>query len=394
MTIQINLMSEQLLPNVIPTLSQGVDNIEKIYLVLAGNLFKSHALLLKSFYEKKGIKEVSIFHCADANDYYALRAKADELYKNIKVFYPDAYIALNATGGTKPMSIAFTQVFDRLSENSMALYTDTANKKVIILNDADNIKDLPYLSVLSIDEYFSLYNFTVDSSIAHHDHTDNDIIDNGSLSKSCLSLVLRNKGIVGKLNSIAQTTNFGSGRVDRFVSKVTLHSKIPKPLSSFFKLAEIAGLLTLSLDCIEFRDADVARYLGGGWIEELIYLAAIEAGITEVALNVEGHQPQQAKNELDVVLLNNNQMLLIEAKTLNWSAPQNKGKGQDTVLKLESLTKNFGGLYAKGMIVTLYPLTSAMQDRLADMRNINAFCLKNYSSLVDKLRDWKSTTEE
>ena len=135
MTIHINLISHQLLPNVISTLGEDVASIEKVILVVGDDKLSEHAQLLKDFYHRKGIRQVELFQCETSTDYARLRRRADSLYQQLREQYPAVMLALNATGGTKPMSIAFTQAFDKFDELSMAIYTDTSSKKISILNE-------------------------------------------------------------------------------------------------------------------------------------------------------------------------------------------------------------------------------------------------------------------
>ena len=387
MTIHINLVSNQLLPNVIPTLSQGVNDIEKIYLVTAGTDFENSAHLLKTFYESKGVEKVELYRCEDPNDYYALRYKAKDLYLDIKCFYPNAFVALNATGGTKPMSIAFTQEFDHLADNSMALYTDTLSKKVIILNDADNLPDLPYHSVLSVQDYFTLSNFKLKSCITLETNAHEILESREMLSKALLVLGSQQSSCIAQLNAIAQQTNFAHSNMN-LDNEITFLHPISAALTSILTMDEAKQFVTLYNKSLYFYDENAIRYFAGGWLEEIIYLAALEAGVEHVAMDLLGTQ-NNAENQLDVVLTNNNQMLIIEAKTLDWS----KGKkGQNEILKLEGLTQHFGGSLGKSMFISLFPSTTAMDDRIANIRGMSFLKLTNYEDLLAYLVNWKNST--
>ena len=57
--IHIHLMSAQLIPNVIPSLSD-ITSVDKAYLVLAGNTFEKNASTRISFYQRDGIVEIAI----------------------------------------------------------------------------------------------------------------------------------------------------------------------------------------------------------------------------------------------------------------------------------------------------------------------------------------------
>lgn len=289
MPIHINLMSQQLIPNVIPTLSVAT---EKVYLVVAGDSFKENANHLKEFYHSKGIDDVELYHCDDPNDFYSLKYKALDLYKDIQAFYPGQHVLLNATCGTKPMSLAFTMVFDDLENQCMPIYTDTLNKRVVILNDNEKLSPLPFDDVLDIEDYFHLNHFKV-----HNTQTSSGSIaqEREELTKGILEHSLHYPEAISILNKISQETNFNDKQA--FINTIQLTHIPQRDFKAILTLAKEDGLLTdFDKKSVSFANPEAARYLGGGWLEELSYLAAKEAGIEKIAINVEGHLIDQANS--------------------------------------------------------------------------------------------------
>ncbi|MEZ9329523.1 DUF1887 family CARF protein [Vibrio breoganii] len=389
MAIHINLLSEQLIPNVIPTLSDKI-NVTKMYIVVAGESLQYKANHLKDFYQGKGIEEVEFFQCEDPNDFYALKFKAAELYKNIKAFYPEETIALNATCGTKPMSLAFTMEFDNLEQFSMPLYTDTINKRVIILNDNEKLDFLPYSDVLNIQDYFNLNHFDV------HEQRFEDFAqmrDRESLTKQIMNAARNFPKAVSAMNAICQRTNFNDDA--KFDNTAQLKYTPKGDLKAILSTAQNHGLLKYTNEYVTFESADAARYLGGGWFEDLIYLAAEKAGIDKVALNVEGHLMSQRDgkpvlNEFDVVLMHNNQMKIVEAKTVNWD--YSEGQGQQATLKLDSLTNTYAGTFGSGTIASVFPFTQRIEDRISALRSIEGLHVTSFKQLIGHLEQWKNST--
>lgn len=387
--IHINLMSQQIIPNVIPVLTKA-DEVSKVYLVLAGKQFRSNAELLRDFYHKKGIENVDLFLCDDPNDFYTLKTKAQQLFDDIRLVNPEETIYLNATGGTKPMSLAFAMVFDDIAQNSIPIYTDSIGKRVVVLNDDERSKDLQYADVLNIKDYFYLNRFEVFDSV--YDNYVN-MLDREELTKEILEHARNAPSIVAELNKIAQISAFN--HPDQFVSSVNCGYEPSRSLKGVLKLAQVHGLLKFRGQDIQFESIDAARYLGGGWFEELIYLAATDAGITGVGLNIKGRfitdqNNSQVNNEFDVVLIHNNQMMIVEAKTRKWG--KQKISGQDTVLKLESLVNKYGGAFAKGELVTFYELPSSIKARLTTLNNVSVLNVESYEDLTNEFTKWKEST--
>ncbi len=402
-------MSEQLMPNVITTLS-SINDIAKMVLVLADNRFRAKAKLVQAFYQDKGLKDVEIYLCGDPNDYPQLRQRAQVLFDELRQSHPAQQLILNATGGTKPMSLAFTQVFDKPSQGAISIYTDTQNKRVSILSDEPGMPILPYQSVLDIEDYLRLNNFEVEQKVDTYSRDIDAIEERAELSHAILSYATQDQYLITCLNSFCQKTEFGKGtyafKPSVIYTELAAYSNLrpmqKDQLATLFEYCQKAGLISIRADGIEFTSEQSAVYLGGAWFEELIYLAAKESGVEHCAMNVEGHQLNQqkskseanVKNELDVVLVNNNQIMLIEAKTLNWNSNFNKGKGQDTALKLDSLTHHLGGVFAKGLLASLFPFNDSTQDRLRNIRSLTPLHVNGYTMLVHHLSNWKKQTEQ
>ncbi|MGL6260390.1 Card1-like endonuclease domain-containing protein [Vibrio sp. WXL210] len=390
MAVHINLLSQQLIPNVIPVLSDP-KSITKIYLVLAGEQYRQSAAHLEAFYRRKDINNIELFHCNDPNDFYDLKSQAMYLLDKIKTEYNDEMVILNATCGTKPMSLAFTKVFDDPSNDCMAIYTDSIKKRVIILNDEVKLDPLPYNDVLDIKDYFNLNNFIIHKQ---NNNIKDEIYEREQLTKSIIGYASRNTNAISEINRLCQHSNFSE--LGNFTPKVKIGYAPRHEFKSILSLAQNRGLLTYDNTSVVFSSADDARYLGGGWLEELIYLAAQEVGIDKVKINVEGHLLYQnkdsndVKNEFDVVLLHNNQLKILEAKTINWRK-QHK-QGQVATAKLDSLNKNYGGAFGKATLVTVFPPTQTIKNRSDGIQNLDVTEVKNYDTLKTALADWKKST--
>ena len=88
-----------------------------------------------------------------------------------------------------------------------------------------------------------------------------------------------------------------------------------------------------------------------------MWFAAIDAGAQEVGLSVtftdDSDRKSNIRNEIDVAVVHNNQLLLMECKTGNTTRDQ---KDQDIVYKLDSLTDQAGGSLGSGALVSFRPL--------------------------------------
>jgi hypothetical protein len=392
--IHINLISHQLLPNIIGTFS-NTDKEMKIILVLGDNKLKEKAVLLENFYRNKGIANIETINCQTSTDHAKLFVRAEALFEQLRFKYPDAMIAVNATGGTKPMSIAFTQVFDNLAKKSMVFYTDTIDKQNTILTNPHKNKftPLPYANVLNVDDYLYLNQFNVNSEVNEHCREHDNIMERRSSTNFLLELCKREANLISMLNGISAQTNFGSNNKS-FNAVVTQVPKF-KSIVNCYQQLETANLVTFN-ECeatLTFTSEDAARYIGGAWFEEFAYLAAVDAGIDYVSTSVDGHwldknnTESSVSNELDLVLVHNNQMMLVECKTSNW---KEAGKGQNVALKLESLMRNLGGSHAKAILLSVFELNDHTHDRVKNLNNITPLSGSAIHGLANQLKTWKA----
>jgi hypothetical protein len=388
MSIHINLLSAQMIPNTIPILAMK-ESVKKVYLVVAGSEFGHKAEHLKQFYQRNGIADVEAFYCPDPNDYYSLRYKAQELFDDIQAFYPGQQVILNATCGTKPMSFAFVRQFDNPDENSLAIYVASNSNQIIFLSDSDKLNNVDTSSVMTIDDYLYLNMFQVSDKT--YKSCDSDVTGRALVSKSILKLATDYPKLISLINHLTQESCFS--RSSLFQPTVPLSKKPHGTVEELFSILKYEGLIQHTSNSITFESPDAARYIGGGWFEELIYLAAIDAGIEDVALNVSGNlinsdgEISRVQNELDVVLLHNNHMMIIEAKTANWKNAINAG--QEAMSKLDSLSQYYGGSDTKALIATFYSLPEEVQQRVESMRHISPLNVETYEQLVETFKSWK-----
>jgi hypothetical protein len=138
---------------------------------------------------------------------------------------------------------------------------------------------------------------------------------------------------------------------------------------------EQAGIWQWDGDCrFAFPSETVARYAGGGWLEEWVWLtlAGLQAdGLipdghwgTNVRIDAEGAQ-EGAGNELDAALVWRNQLLVLECKT--GVQITTEGGSQAILNRLDSLRRHVGGAMGETWLLTarrLHPGTgSAARER-------------------------------
>ncbi len=145
---------------------------------------------------------------------------------------------------------------------------------------------------------------------------------------------------------------------------------------------------TLELEGQELRVpdcTDFGTYLGGGWFEEYTYLQLLpllkEGLIFDLRIGLEISPPGQPHQEggmpfgeFDCVFTDGKRLFMVECKAGSVK--------QEHIQKLENNLKNYGGIAARGILVTAFQPVSMIEKRIDTLNSINA------------LSDWDVNTQE
>ncbi|MCK7629348.1 DUF1887 family CARF protein [Shewanella putrefaciens] len=367
-TIHINLVSEQLIPNLISTL--GDENCCGVVLVLGDSKFADKADRLENLYKRNQLKVLWRSQGMSSTRLPQLQTQANALIDYLATNHSDCHWVLNATCGTKPMALAFANAFNQQDkQQALVIYTDTEHKEIPLLNPGVDFT-LPFKSVLSLDDYLLANGFEYEQAI----NSDNDaqLQQYAPLTRYLAQqLVGKCQHMLGSLQSMATIAakDFPQCQIQ------TMPSVPHGDYAKLYQRLNDEGLLSWDGQCkqITFQSEDACRYLAGRWLEEFTYLTALECGAKEVAMSVTGRWLQDSRNfgsddvtnEFDVLILHNNQLLTIECKASNWFRQEEHGsKNQDIIHKLDTLSKNLGGLFGSPMLVTAQQLSDAARSRV------------------------------
>ncbi len=96
------------------------------------------------------------------------------------------------------------------------------------------------------------------------------------------------------------------------------------------------------------------HFLNGGWLEVFVWDTAQQLGIfsdCQWSYRIpEENKPKDSRNELDVALIYNAQLILIECKT-----GEKDFYGSDTIYKIDSLATILGGKFVTKIVITSVP---------------------------------------
>ena len=376
--IHICLVSGQPTPNLVPALSQ--DMRPKKVIMLVTREMTEQAEYLKNVLRKYGIMTHEEM-VPNAFDIGAIHKQIENLVKQIFQEENKPSIALNLTGGTKPMAIAaHTACF---YNDIPYFYIRPDTNEVQLYTPADNDMNAHQISSkLKLPDYLEVHGFRLEQKPAS--------------STRFISNKARNLQETLVLN--AATFSEPIGTLNRLANEAekqkTLNIQIPEAdrTPSFDNLLDKfqdAGILSVSGNILRFACEDARFFANGGWLEDYVFDVVRGLSLQDCLKNCEVYKQSRfaSKNEIDVAFMAKDRLYLIECKTRNFN--RDEKIGQDALYKLDSLLPNLGGLNARGMLVSYRKLDDATRKRANDNK-IKIVEASQLSGLKNQISTWIS----
>lgn len=371
-TTHLILVSAQPIPNLTPVLDERFKPRKVVMLVSKDMQERGNAL--ENIYKPRGI-EVERCLIDDPWDVGQITDQLLILLDN----YDEGSIALNATGGTKLMSIAAFDVFRSCKQP--IFYVHPEQDRLIWLHSgqppidlADRIKLKDYLMAYGVSRVEIPSPYGVSETIR-------------KLGQSIVASIDRLAGDLAILNYLAYQAE------NKLSAEITEGPQSRPGLWELLDLFADAGFCDINGHRLCFKNESARFLANGGWLEQYTYALCLNLKTTtslqDIACNVTIHrQPMGAvavKNELDVAVISNNRLHLVECKTQRYN--EMDGKDADVLYKLDSLRDLIGGLQGRAMLVSFNQLGKAARARAKEL-NIHYCCGTELKNLQSRLQDW------
>lgn len=258
-------------------------------------------------------------------------------------------IALNVTGGTKPMAIAAQEAFRSAGKPVFYVNIET-DEAIYIDRDA---RPEPLQAQLKVHEMLTAHGHQVTETAGPPQITR----EQRDLADRLVSHVASSGAALGLFNALTHKAHN-----QNLVVTLEPQQAAPGKLAEIIGLFEEAGQLRQVGNKLTFTDENARFFANGGWLEfhmlrTLQDLRPRYLSLSDVAMGLRIAFPKARgrsadKNELDVAFLYRNTLHIIECKSANLAQPGATGddKATEALYKLESLLK-LGGLRTRGMIV-------------------------------------------
>ncbi len=296
-------------------------------------------------------------------------------------------LALNVSGGTRPMALAAYEVFRQLDQP--VFYVDPRTDHLVWLFHPDFPDGAPATDLadrMKLAAYMTAHGARIESAGPAQGVPQ-------TLRALCDDLVTHVEDLARPLATLNYLAGTAKGSL---YSEALGHSlRDAEDLQALIRRFEAAGCLGRAGSRLVFPDEARRFFVQGGWLEAHVFgavfglqkqrptLQDIGRGV-QVARSVGGGE---VRNEIDVAFLADNRLFVIECKT---ACLERQDAGSAALYKLDSLAELLGGANGRAMLVSFRPLKGYQARRAAELE-IEVVAGADLRSLESRLLSWIPT---
>lgn len=371
------LISEQATPNLTPLLDAGFRPTRRVVMVCSAEM-RQRQKWLEDLAKPRGL-QVEVLEVRDAWDLVEVQTV---LLDWLTAQDPEEAIALNVTGGTKPMAIAAQQVFAEAGGRPV-FYLRQDRDEVLWLTPRGPARRLE--NRLKLEDYVHVHGWSI---VARPDAQRRDR-ERMALAHDLALNVRSFARPLGALNWYASRCD-----QDKVLSIALKSGQLASHdfMSLLDKFAEVGACRRVG-ERLEFPDDAARFYCNGGWLEvhtaELLESLRAKCGIQDLASGLKVRTVDNrlhgnaATNELDVAVLARNRLHIVECKTRSF---HDDGSAADAMYKLDTLSA-LGGLNTRTMLVSYRDLSDGERQRAKDLR-IRTIVGDQIANLANAMQEW------
>lgn len=371
------LVSQQATPNLTPVLDRAFAPA-RLVLVVTPDM-RDRAQWLQDVVSHRTAVKVERLEVGDAWDMNGL---LDQFIGWLDKQAGDMAIALNVTGGTKPMAMAAQQAFAMAGRP--VFYVHQGRDEVQWLEPRLPPRGLGTL--LRIEDYLQAHGWTV---------TDRPPADplTPALRELARQLVLNareRQAAIGRLNGYAQECR----RSQRLSAVLQPRDAGDRAFGSTLEDFERVQMCRREADTLHFPSEAARFFCNGGWLEDyvagLLGTLAGRMGVQDFAARLKVRSlanhlaGDSGGNELDLAFLAHNRLHLVEVKTASADAV-----AAPALYKLDALGA-LGGINTRAMLVSYRELLDGERQRAKDL-GIRTCVGTQLANLGDSLQQWVGT---
>lgn len=368
----------QNLANLIPALQLGATKV----IILETPLMRLQARYLQRALEGHGIEVVR-----EAFD-DGTPAAVEQSAERIGIQYGEGSIVFNFTGGHKLMTLALAKHME-LADDLHLLYAETRNQRLDWLRPVPELQAME--NALDIDDFLVAQGYARDTSSERDGYWQQEALHRAPLTRLLGDESDRLASFFGALNKLAGNAMSDARQGTPFRPQQRLLFTPGGRNADVLAKAQDLGLIHWDKDIeIVFASDEVARYFGGGWLEEYVWLKLRGIKPHDSATNLTVKTAGgDIRNELDAVVTHGNRLLVIECKTLRFG--KDLVKDSDYIYKLAQLSRQIGGGMASSLLLSARPLDEATAER-AQRYGVTVLAGEGMKKLAVWIQKWMSGT--
>ncbi|PCK33284.1 Card1-like endonuclease domain-containing protein [Pseudoalteromonas piscicida] len=375
--IHISFIDSNFINTLTPVLDHNIDSDEILYLIEAQQ--RTQLDDIKKVLSPRGIK-VHYATIPTSRDSETLIDGFHQLIDQLVSDQPTCQFVFNASCGDRQHLLAMYEVIRAYSIECFIIEPERDELHWLVPSERANTS---LADKLKIRDFFNLIDGDI-TDIANAGVVD---IRYRQLGAKWATSNTDYGHALGQLNFLAASSE-DNNLLSEPMSRSQLNSAALQTLIDDLEDADVA---TRQGDRLRFANQDARFFANGGWLEEYVYatLLSLKKELTILQDVAQGVAIKRrvgqgyVNNELDIVALANNKLHLIECKTKKF----NKGEGNQVIYKLDSLSELFGGVQARGLLVSYKGIRTSERLRAKELE-IGLICEDDLSQLKDKLRNW------
>lgn len=379
MSVHICIVSDQILANYLPV---KIKDAKKVLLMSSAAMIrKKKTACFEKLLSTNNIEYTTYSDVPDQRIDEIINYLED-IYENICLQNNKDNLVLNITGGTKIMTLAFWDFFK--NKNIPVIYIDTYNDTIHYLHNNEVEK---VYSTLNIQDYLIAQGVDIEEISSDSEDWCTKVAGRKNVSSYLAENSYQLESFFNDINTFTENVLSKDKIIKNPLKKLT---KAPNEIEKrIFSDLHDLGLIEWNNDKdIMFKDPNVVDYLKGFWLEEYVYLAALEANPDHVACGVKISRNSQANNELDVIVVHNNRMLVIECKALKFKIKQ----VNEIVYKAAEVGNNLKGLFGKIYLVSARDASNQEDKNIilerAKAHNVNLILPNDLNDMTNIISQW------
>ncbi|WP_185702354.1 MULTISPECIES: Card1-like endonuclease domain-containing protein [unclassified Desulfovibrio] len=332
-----------------------------------------HNTVLKKALEGRECRYVE--HALQGTDPEHIFSALDAVLKQCQ----EQTVGVNLNGGTKLMALAAAEW--AAIHVLPTFYIDTEARRIVLPGSTWECLDLP--DILDVRTLLAAYGYKIKRM------EDNPVPrERREVLVDMLHLACKAPPVVRKLNGCAQQA-FNSPK--RMVKEQG--ENIPG-WKEMLDLCQRAGMVQYGNGYVSFPSEGARKWCNGLWFEEFVHMTLYRMHCDKLikswASSVEVYK-NRIRNELDAIFCRNNRLFLVECKTAFLGNKESLNSASPHLYNADSLRERLGGVFAKTMLCSVWPLEEYELER-ARALGVEVIFKDGLLQLEKTLLRWSSMT--